>query len=243
MADGFLFYANGLDTWRDGRHVPNHYARAAYYFITEASSAPPAFPTTTGTTSDTEVVSTFDAYATHNPQEYAWFSGGRQLFENYDYATGNSRNYTLTLPCRSAGNAGSLTIGFSAANSTSTRVTPQFNGSSLGTFTVSELGNYSSATVVERTFNVAKPSATNTVRISTTSGAHARLNFLTLQFTGTMAIDGSLNLVAFTRADAEPKTFDITMQLDGESTASSAKTAAASKADSASSAASATSWT
>ena len=99
----------------------------------EASSAPPAFPTTTGTTSDTEMVSRFDAYATHNPQEYAWFSGGRQLFENYDYATGNSRNYTLTLPCRSAGNAGSLTIGFSAANSTSTRVTPQFNGSSLGT--------------------------------------------------------------------------------------------------------------
>ncbi len=210
VADGFLFYANGLDTWRDGRHVPNHYARAAYYFITEASSAPPAFPTTTGTTSDTEVVSTFDAYATHNPQEYAWFSGGRQLFENYDYATGNSRNYTLTLPCRSAGNAGSLTIGFSAANSTSTKVTPQFNGSSLGTFTVSELGNYSSATVVERTFNVAKPSATNTVRISTSSGAHARLNFLTLQFTGTMAIDGSLNQVAFARTDSVAKTFDIT---------------------------------
>ncbi len=210
VSDGFLFYANGLDTWRNGRHVPNHYAREAYYFVTEASSAPKTFPTTQSSATPTGTISTFDAFVSHDPQEYAWYSGGRQLFENYDFASGNSRSYTLTLPCYSAGSDARLTVGFSAANSSTTLVTTRFNGAVAGTMSLASLAEYTMATVDEKSYNVAAPSATNTITISTTSGRHARLNFLTLKFTGKMSIDGGLQQVAFARSDADAKTYSIT---------------------------------
>ena len=132
VADGYLFYANGLETFRDGRHIPNHYARAACYFVTEAASPVPAFPSTSSSATPAGTLTTFDAYVSYHPQTYAWFHGGRQLFEDYDYASGNSRNYTLTLPCRSSGAQGRLTVGFSASEASATQVTTRFNNNALG---------------------------------------------------------------------------------------------------------------
>lgn len=210
VPDGYLFHANGLETFRNGKHIPNHYARAAYYFVTDGGSPVGAFPTTSCSATPVATVTSFEAYVSHNPQEYAWYSGGRQLFENYDYATGNSRNYTLTLPCRSAGGTGRLNVSFSAANSTATQVSLRFNNTSVGTYSISSSGDYSKAMVDERNYTVTSPAASNSITISTTKGQHARLNSITLRFNGALALDGGLQQVQFAHTGSDAETFDLT---------------------------------
>lgn len=43
-------------------------------------------------------LTTFNSYALHEKEVYSWASTGRQLYEDYDYAAGNTKNYTLSLP-------------------------------------------------------------------------------------------------------------------------------------------------
>lgn len=209
VADGYLFYANGLDTFRGGRHIPNHYARAAYYFVTEAGSPVGAFPSTGSSATPADTISTFDAYVSYHPQGYAWYHGGRQLFENYDYASGNSHNYTLTLPYRNAGAQGRLAVSFSAAEASVTQATIRFNNNALGTFSLSALPDYSSATVVEKNYTVNAPAASNIINITSTKGHHARLNFLTLNYTGAMVLDGGVQQIRFTQTLDNTQAFEI----------------------------------
>ncbi|MBO4907519.1 MAG: type IX secretion system sortase PorU [Bacteroidaceae bacterium] len=186
---GYLFFANGLMTWQNNIHSVNHYARTASYFITEGQpDIITAADQTLTVTATPETVNTFKAFTTFDPDEYAWFQGGRQLFENYDYATGSSRSYTLTLPTYADVGTATLRIAFSAANSTSTSVTPSFNGTQLTTFTCNKLGSYEYAQQVVKTFTVASPSQSNVVRIKSQDGQHARLNYIDLIYTGLMKL-------------------------------------------------------
>lgn len=206
VADGYLFHANGLVHWADRRHVQNHYARVACYFVTEAETATPTIQTATGTTEasgDAREISTMAAGAAYDPQEYAWFQGGWQLYENYDYASGNSKNYTLSLPTHVADTAATLTIAFSASNSTATEVQPSFNGSALKTMSIPANGSeYYFARESARNFQVDAPLASNTIRISTTAGQHARLNYLELTYTGRLRLDASHPYLQFAHTNS-----------------------------------------
>lgn len=196
VADGFLFYANGLTTYRSDKPIVNHYAREACYFVTEEASTP-TFPSEQSSASPTKNVTTFQAYASYNPQEFAWFHGGRRLFESYDYASGNNRSYTLSLPATPTSDNGRLTVSFSAANDQSTSVTTNLNGSSLGTMTISQLDDYQYAVLSERTYTASSLRNANTVSLTTTSGRHARLNYLSLAYTAKMAIDAGHRHITF----------------------------------------------
>lgn len=196
VPDGYLFYANGLTTHRNNKCVTNSYAREACYFVTEAATPVGDFPTESESVSPTTTVTTIQAYASYNPQRYAWFQGGCQLFEDYDFYNGSNRSYTLSLPCTPAG-GGRLTVSFSAANDASTQMTTSMNGTSLGTMTLAALGEYQYAVVGERTYQVSSLGTANSITLSATSGRHARLNYLTLAYTGQLAIDAAHRVVAF----------------------------------------------
>ena len=215
VADGYLFHANGLIHWKDGGlHVQNHYARVASYFVTEAESAAPTIQTATGTTElagGAKEITTCSAGVTYDPQEYAWFQGGWQLYENYDYASGNSRNYTINLPTHAADTTAILTVAFSASNASATEVQPSFNGTALNTMSIPANGSeYYFARESTRSFRVSTPLASNTIRISTTSGQHARLNYLDLVYTGRLRLDASHPYLQFTHSNSgTPETFRI----------------------------------
>ena len=196
VPDGFLFYANGLTTYRNDKPIVNHYAREACYFVTEAATAP-SFPSEKSAATPSQTITTFQAYASYNPQEFAWFHGGRRLFESYDYASGNTRSYTLTLPATPTSSSGRLTVSFSAGNDEATSMTTSFNGASLGTMTMSALGDYQSAVLGERTFTASSLRNANTVKLTTTSGRHARLNYFSLAYTAQMAIDAGHRNISF----------------------------------------------
>ncbi len=198
VPDGFLFFANGLETFRNGKHVVNHYARSACYFVTEASTPFGSFPSEETTTTAGTDITSFAAYASYNPQEYAWFQGGRQLYENYDYANGNSRNYSLSLPSYPLSDKqGKLSVNFSAANNSKTQVNTTFNGVSLGQMNLTALGDYAFATENEVSFTTASVQTDNSVKFTTTSGNHARLNYFTLSYEGQLTIDGKYQQITF----------------------------------------------
>ncbi len=200
--DGYLFHAYGLEHWQSDTLVVNHYANAAAYFVTETST--PA--TTIGEESAPAVESasavpstdTFAAHTAYNPEEFAWFSGGRKLFENYNYNSGNSRSYTLSLPTYAAdGEAAKLTIAFTGSNLNEMEVSPTFNGNELPPFAVSGLAEYVYAAEEVASYSVGAPVEDNTVGITTPRGRYARLDYLTLSYVGKMRLSAAKPLLQF----------------------------------------------
>ena len=200
VKDGFLFAGNGLTTWRSGRHVSNHYATAATYFVTEADSAT-SFPTEDAAFQDgTELVTTCAAHLVHAPMNYSWYQGGRQFFENTDYAyeKNSQHTYTLALPYLPAAEKGSVTILFSAGDSATTVVTPSFNGIDLTKMSIyKNSDSYTSAMLKTTTTTVKNIAATNTLTIQTTSGRHARLGYIELSYTALLQLDANHPTIRF----------------------------------------------
>ena len=205
VADGYLFHANGLIHWTNGHHVQNHYALHAYYFITEADSTAPTITTladSTATTTAPLEITTCRAGVAFDPQEFAWYQGGWQLYENYDYASGNARTYTLQFPSYPTDAQAQLSIRFSASNSTSTEIQPSFNGTALDEFTITGNDNeYYYAKEATKTYTVDAPLASNTIRIATTAEQHARLNYLELTYTSQLRIDAGQPYLQFTHTN------------------------------------------
>ncbi len=209
VADGYLFFANGLTSTDEGRHVINHYARSAYYFITQTDTPAATIATLEPpTATPTAEVCDFDAVAYHNPQEFAWFSGGRQLFENYNYANGNTRTYVMKLPTHAATAEGTLTVAFSAANKSETELSTIANGQQQTTARISRLADYTYAMLTTRRFAIdVLPS--NTIQLSTTRGNNARLNYLELAYKGLMRLDADIPQIHFSLTADEAATMTL----------------------------------
>lgn len=189
VTDGYLFLANGLTHWKNGSHVTNHYADAACYFITQTAE-PATTIATKSAEKGSETMTSVKAYTLHDPDEYAWFQGGRVLVERYDYANGNSRNYQLQLPAQPvAGKEATLTVCFTAGNDQFTEITPYFNGTALPSFNIDKLSSeYQAAVSATRHFTVETPLSNSTIRFNTTSGRHARLDYFELAYDALLAI-------------------------------------------------------
>ena len=211
--DGYLFYANGLIHWANGRHVVNHYARAACYFVTEAESAvvPITSVGTAPATNGEATASHIDAHYVFDPQEYSWYQGGRQFYENYDYATGNHRSYTCSVTAQSkserlpahipaTSSDATLTIRFSASDEeTSTTLTPTFNGQTLNNLIVSSLASYDAAVETTKAYTISGNNVqeANVLQLVTTPGHHARLNYYELSYDGLLRLDDHVRQCQF----------------------------------------------
>lgn len=192
-ADGLLFHANGLETWRRGHHVLNHYANRACYFVTETDSpsAIEAVESPFDHAGSLAAASTYRAYTSYDPQEYSWYQGGRMFFESYDYYNGNSHSYKLNAPSY-VSEGGSAFFSFSFSASERTALTPNVNGTILNNYTVSAPSDeYAKATILNRNnIRLSTPVlAENTIRFTTDAGIHARLNHFELAYDGLMKLD------------------------------------------------------
>lgn len=199
--NGLLFYARGVVKWNDpvynstamariSKHTVNNYSTHGYYFLTEGDT-PLSFTTEEYAGAVATQDTTFMDQVLYERDEYAWFSGGRRLFDSYDYYNGNSQTYKLSTPGAVASGAASLRVVFTAASSTRTTVETEVNGTALTSFSVGTLGSYLKGVSAERTFAVRNMSAdpTTQVSISTTQGNHARLDFLELNYTRRLSVD------------------------------------------------------
>lgn len=193
--DRLLFYANGPVQWtlqndNTFTHTRNPYSEYGYYFLTEDTEGEPAtFPVREALDAVNPVVETTPAYALHEVDDYAWFHGGRQLVESYDYAGGNVKRYTLYAtnfyPLKNA----TLDVCFTHNGGTSSSVTIACDSTSLGSMTLNSVGRHSEASSSTRSYAMplaAKDSnGSQTVKLihNRGSGISGRLDYLRLNYT------------------------------------------------------------
>lgn len=170
-----LFYAQGPVSWSGATRTRNPYSSYGYYFLTESDEAPL-------TVDETAFLASFypsDAFhnSLYEVDDFAWYQGGRNLFDAQLFTIGSARTYTLP----SAAGAGRVTIVLSAASDNgSSTATVSINDVPVGTINVSQKVSYSSAMQTTSVFNVTNLQASNTVKITQTAGGAMRLDYIAI---------------------------------------------------------------
>ena len=173
-----VFYAVGPVNWETpetATRIRNPYSDYGYYFLTESDEAP--------LTISEELLkavcypSPNDYHSLYEVDDYAWYHGGRNLYDKTLFTLGSPQKYELT----ANGAAGTLTVALTYdANFEATIVV---NDSVVGT--VSKQVRLDDYTVAEETmwdFHLSgTKNGTNIVTITQTAGEALRLDYLSLR--------------------------------------------------------------
>ncbi len=178
-----LFFAIGPVNWENATTTTrerNNYSQYGYYFLTESDGEPLKQDSAT-------FVSSFyphpnDYHALYEPEEYAWFQGGRNLYSKTllnDLSNGLS--CTLESPATSA----KLSVALTFDNKG--EATVLVNDSVVGQINTvaSDRDEHSKAALTTKTFNVSNLNiGKNTITVKQTSGAttNMRLDYAMLTF-------------------------------------------------------------
>ena len=187
-----LFYGVGPVTWESDSattRIRNNYSDYGYYFLTNAGDEEPL-------TIDEEAFKAAyypmadDYHFLYEVDDYAWFHGGRKLFDKTLYTIGSPQTYTLT--SSDTGGILSVTLSYDDYFEASVCV----NDQEVGQIIVSKdavskakstdnpidfVDSYAKAADHTWTFPLDSIKVgTNTVKITQTSGANVRLDYLVL---------------------------------------------------------------
>ncbi|MBQ7181370.1 MAG: type IX secretion system sortase PorU [Bacteroidaceae bacterium] len=204
--DAWLFWGNGLLCWDGNTRVRNHYANTACYFLTERE-LPSTIQTLRSEATPGQVYSDFTDHVLYEKDEFAWLSEGRELYENVNYGAANSHTYKLTTPDPVA--ADNLAVVFSNGAAAETALVTNVNGTDLGEATMAATGKYVMATIANRSYSLRSHELTDTwnVRLTTTQGHDARLDYLALHYR--RRLKPHEGFVAFSQANGGAARFDI----------------------------------
>ncbi|MBR4997358.1 MAG: type IX secretion system sortase PorU [Bacteroidaceae bacterium] len=199
-----LFYARGPIQWtlesdNTFAHTRNPYSDYGYYFLTEGDS--PTLPQGEETTKAEghatygspyaearATIATTPAYTLHEVDDYAWFHGGRQLVESYDFATSNRRQYPLQVSnILGSRNEVTLDVCFSHNGKSSSSVSVAIDSTTAGNMTLSPIGAHTEATAATRSYKAKAFASNGVVTITLThnrgTGISGRLDYLRLNYT------------------------------------------------------------
>ena len=180
-----LFYGKGPVSWSSNAattRTRNPYSDYGYYFLTEGDDDPLTVGESDFLTDCWPVAD--DYHTLHEVDNYAWFQGGRNLYENSPISQGSSKRYTIEGVAADADGAavsGRLSVTLSAGQSSTATVS--CNGEELGTVVMSvSSANYEKGHAANRVFQLSTGlvKESNEVTITTTSGGPVRLDFISL---------------------------------------------------------------
>ena len=172
-----LFYGVGPVTWasKDAlARTRNPYSNYGCYLLTESDGE--ALTVDSAAFANAYYPSNNDYHSLYEVDDFAWYHGGRNLYDKTLYKTGTPQNYTLT----SNGTGGSLTVVLS------------YDGSFEGTVAVNDsvidklsvtvsLDSYTEAATRTWTYRFDNlKQGDNTITITQTSGSNLRLDYLAL---------------------------------------------------------------
>lgn len=175
-----LFHAEGPVTWDSAeadRRTRNPYSNYGYYFLTESDGEPLTVDSAAFIDSFRE--HPYYYHSIHEVDNYAWYQGGRNLFENDPIIAGRSKDYLIT---REAAQAGTHWIDVCVTAGQATTGIISINGSVVGTFSLGGFSEYDDAKSYESVFGVTSSTLTDTVTITTTSGGPVRLDYISARF-------------------------------------------------------------
>lgn len=175
-----LFYAQGPVSWKNGKdRVRNPYSDYGYYFITQSEEAPLTLPAEDFIKENYPKDDDFNSL--HEIDNFAWFHGGRNLYENSPIRPGESKEYIIARKGNS--DSGNLKVAVSAEKigdqRTETTVEVEVNGKPIGQISVKP-EKYDVAHVSEAEFTVDGLQDNNKVNIIVRSGMTARLDYISL---------------------------------------------------------------
>ena len=171
-----LFHAKGPVHWEEKSAIRtrNPYSNVGCYFITEAEGEPLMVDSATFVSA---FYPAYDDYHTlHEVDNYSWFYGGRNLFENSPIALGSSKDYTVASPSGTA-TTGRVRVRVSAGSTSVAQVS--INGEEQGRLTMT-LGDHSYGDMTLGEYEV-DLLPTNTVTVTTVSGGPVRLDFIDVE--------------------------------------------------------------
>ena len=174
-----IFYGIGPVSW-DSNHqrIRNPYATAGCYFLTESDAAP---KTISWETFKSTYYPLADDYCNlYEVDDYAWFQGGRNLYDARVLPIGQGTNYTVR--STGASSTGSVTVVISAApTKESASVAVKVNGTSLGSISLSTLSSYDKMKTASRTFSVTNLKAENTITLTPNANSGVvRLDYISI---------------------------------------------------------------
>lgn len=181
-----LFYAQGPVAWQsDGTRVRNTYSNYGYYFITEGDE-----PLTADSASfvaslypEGNVNVKQATHALYEVDDYAWFHGGRHLYDSRKIGNDGSSEYTLNI--KTDDGNGTITIALTADAATSATVAI---GDTLFNIAISPPGTYDAASLTTRTFNLRHiANGDNTVTIRQNGSATMRLDYISMTASAVIA--------------------------------------------------------
>ena len=171
-----LFYAQGPVSWnRKAERVRNPYSDYGYYFITEGDGSPQLL-------SEADFVASFypgseSRCALHETDDYAWYHGGRNLYEGKAIGSGESATYTLAVPRSDV--SGTLRVALSAAGASTVAV--QYNGTLLGNVSIPGLASEAVASVASGVYDVTALQSSNTITLTNRSNSIVRLDYIAIE--------------------------------------------------------------
>ena len=180
-----LFYGVGPVNWESStatKRIRNPYSDYGYYFLTDESQQDEEeAPQAPLSMSQDDFVASYyptanDYHDLYEVDDYAWYHGGRNLFDKTLYTIGTPRRYSL----QANGDKGTLSVALSYNESFS--VTIAVNDSVIDTVAKSvRLDSYTEAeeTVWDFPLDNLKAGA-NEITITQTSGGNLRLDYLSL---------------------------------------------------------------
>ncbi len=173
-----VFYGVGPVNWDSAKatvHTRNPYSSYGCYFLTENDEEP--------LTIDSEELaaanypSPDDYHMLYEVDNYAWYHGGRKLFDKTLYTIGTPQTYTLS----AEGTSGTLSVALSYNASFEAKV--EVNDSVVGTISRNvSLDSYTEAEVTVWDYELdGILTSENTIKITQTSGGNLRLDYLSLR--------------------------------------------------------------
>ena len=189
-----LFYAKGPVTWNSNTttiRTRNPYSDYGYYLITQNDSTPLSVDSATFINSF--YPSPDDYHILHEIDNFSWYHGGRNLFENTPINNGSSKTYTLNSPLGDASGTGKVSIAVSAGTASQVRL--EVNGEDKGTMSIT-INSYDKGNESTSTFTINEVKASNDIKISCISGGPVRLDYISITLTKAKAAP-NLNATTF----------------------------------------------
>ena len=171
-----LFYAKGPVSWNTSTSIQrtrNPYSDYGYYFITQNDSTP--LTVDSATFINSFYPSADDYHVLHEIDNFSWYHGGRNLFENSPVENGSSKTYTIELPVSNV--RGRVSIAVSAGSNSQVKM--EVNGKNKGTMNIT-LNSYDKGNENTSTFTVDSLQFSNQVKITCTSGGPVRLDYISI---------------------------------------------------------------
>ena len=173
-----VFYGVGPVNWDSAKatvHTRNPYSSYGCYFLTENDEEP--------LTIDSEELaaanypSPDDYHMLYEVDNYAWYHGGRKLFDKTLYTIDTPQTYTLS----AEGTSGTLSVALSYNASFEAKI--EVNDSVVGTISRNvSLDSYTEAEVTVWDYELdGILTSENTIKITQTSGGNLRLDYLSLR--------------------------------------------------------------